>query len=715
MPKDMSPESNSEFILSLPTPGGLEKETSSFVPKKFELAPPGSNPGTGSPLGGSEAGKMQQIGLGNQELSPELRERNERGGGLPIEAGDIIERVQSAEIGEDADITQLKKAIDKALAFKEGLELGPKGNAYEFNPYETSNNQDKQKIGYLQNMFLTVEGASDRPRNSTGYVDIAINNAIDMRIRQAQDWHDDPDEYILKLKSDYRKLNKALISRGQRPLDETLIESEIEEKRTAMENEFNAIAKLVELKNYVAARNTFDIAFQYRMSTCEDPKAAASLGGDTKTVTPDSPVWGAYFQGKETRDFGIQVNMVLEEIVKFGLPEEVVLRLGMEPITAEVRKHAPETIYADGFNSGVSFGVFVDHLLNKANGRMDIVWSAWKMVLTTEVLDTLGQKIDPKKGTYVLASPPIGNSLFTFINHLQEKRAIEFGLKADGTRNQTEIYISHAGLPMTLGMRPELDENGKPTGRKVPIVPNLCSDYLHESKIKFDRNGIIANQKLFETLIGNLPQEGNIDFNLNYQKLEKKLQDCYNQKAESVEVSLWDLWLYGRISFADPDFPWFQTDQPDADAVANELPSGSMGSWFSNRGRANGIVEDLKSQPTLGELSDPLFFVKRVRNWSKVLGKLEDSIRPEENPRNWWIMGILQLHMGVTGGNNPIVKKDPLRDFRFSNQKEEIEKQKEERATNSGQPSTGDVLANATRCGFIRPQDRKWIEQNLAI
>jgi len=44
-----------------------------------------------------------------------------------------------------------------------------------------------------------------------------------------------------------------------------------------------------------------------------------------------------------------------------------------------------------------------------------------KMSLTTEVIDTLGQKIDLEKGTYVLATAPLGNSLFTFINHLAEK------------------------------------------------------------------------------------------------------------------------------------------------------------------------------------------------------------------------------------------------------------------------------------------------------
>ncbi len=676
-----------------------------------QLDPFGMVPGAPRP-GGPE---------NQQNMSPELRERYERGGALPVEGMDLLENLQSAEIGERGDISELRDAIDEALAFKEGLEMGFTGAAYEFNPTETHGHAaDKQKIANLQKLFTTVEGATARP-NPT-YLDIAINEAVQGRIRRAQDWHRNPQKYLNRFKSEYTRLNRALIRNGQKPLEEDEVQMEIQRKAGDLQNEFTAIPALVELSNYVQARGTFDVAFRYRMQTCENPKEAAALGNDTKTVTPDGPDWMGYFQGKETGDFGDEVNAVFEEIIKFGLPEDknpktkmsITERLGMKPIPSKVRDLVPESIYADGFKSGVIFGVWMNHLLEVADGRMDIVWSAWKMALTTEVIDTLGQTIDKVKEVYVLASPPYGNSLFSFINHLPEKRAIELGLKVDGTRNQTEIYISHGGLPMSAG-----DHKDK-NGNMVPIFPSLCSDYLHESKIKFDAEGLSSNSQTFITLLENLPNPGDPDWNPSYAELRKNLEGFKNgkkadgtqiKKEDNIEIALWDIWLYGRISFADLKFPWFQTDQPDHNAVPNELPPGNMGSWFLTRGRANGIVEDLKSQPTLGELGDPLFFVKRVRNWAKVLGKIKDE-RPEDNPRNWWIMGILHLHTGKAGQRAPIVKEKPEGNFQISNRKEEIEIGG---ATSTTGISTGDILENAIRCGFIRETDREWLKKKLVI
>jgi len=92
------------------------------------------------------------------------KRRYERGGGLPIEGQDLLEIIQSVEIGENADVTELKEAIDEALAFKEGLEFAWRLRIWIWSSWNKYNQYDKQKIGYLEKMFTTVEGASERPQ-----------------------------------------------------------------------------------------------------------------------------------------------------------------------------------------------------------------------------------------------------------------------------------------------------------------------------------------------------------------------------------------------------------------------------------------------------------------------------------------------------------------------------------------------------------------------
>jgi len=82
------------------------------------------------------------------------------------------------------------------------------------------------------------------------------------------------------------------------------------------------------------------------MSTCEDPKAAAALGNDQKTVTPDGPVWVGYFQGQETAEFGENVDTVLEEIIKFGLSDKVIKDLEWTDSNRN-KADVPSTIYVD--------------------------------------------------------------------------------------------------------------------------------------------------------------------------------------------------------------------------------------------------------------------------------------------------------------------------------------------------------------------------------
>lgn len=639
-----------------------------------ELRPEGASPLPLGP-GGPE---------GSPQIPRETREYYERFGVLPVGGPDIIEDLQSVEIGEEGDISELEDVVNRALAYREGLTIGFTGEAYRFDPKETTAS-NRQKIALLENLFYTIEGATARPLGA-GYVDIAIDEAVDGRIRKAQAWRRDPEKF-------QRRLERRL---------ETL-DAETRIRRIAQEldrvgKEYLATPKLLELKNHIHARRIFDTAFTHRMQTCEDPVRAAKLGIEFATVTPDGSHWIGIFRGEQETEFGQAVNGVFEEMVKFALPDDVIRRLKMTPIPQEIRSQVPQHIYAKGFENATMFATWLNHLLTKSGGRMDVVWNAWKLALTLEVPDRLGETRE--KGKWILAAPPIGNALMTFLAHLEKKRTIEYGLgAANAERIQIEKFVSHSGLPMSLDK-----------------IPNLCEDYLNYSEIEFDRTNLNTMRAPLLNMASLLPRRGDSDYNQKYEKLREGIQNWLRGKSDKVTVSLWDLWLYGRLSFASRNFPWFLTDQLNSAASPGELPPGSFGNWYLTRYRANGtdrsVLADIRSRPPLQDLGDPDYFASRLRNWTKVLGTTKPDVRPEDNPRAWWLAGILEYHFGKAGKNAPIVREEPFRDYRTLTANQEVERRSEALA---GTVGTGDILHNAKVTGFIREVDEVWIKKKLGF
>lgn len=658
-------------------------------------------PGGGTPGGVGGLGRPENPLSPRPENSAEnIRRYNEASiDRLPVGAERIIGALMSTEVGEAGDVTEIRKAVDTALAYREGLTLGVSGSAYEFEP---KNSRDRIKIAHLEKKFVTIEDSMSRPGTAAPYINAALEDALDGRIQRAEEYHKDPATWQADLRMRLSRQNEIYIQAGRKDLaisDEAVTQIVTTESKKA-QNEFEAIPKLIELRSLADTRNILEEVFVLRQRTCENPELAKEVGGQYYCPTPDGPHWVTLFQGESTQDYGKGVADAFEEIVKIGLHPDVVARLGMEPIPAEVRQQVKTEIYARGFVNAIAFGTWANRILQRTRGRMDEVWQAWRLALSWEVIDALGltTEVDAKdpqhREKYVLATPPFGNALFTWINHMKEKRRLEFGLYTDGkTRFSIEKHVGHSGLPIS-----------------IDHIPNLCPDYLHKALIEFDARGL--DPEIRQNLLRYLPTQGMVDYNEDYVKLRKNLEDLARDPNRKVKISLWDIWLYGRVGLADPKFPWFQTDQPSAEDTASELEPGSFGFWLLTRSRSAGILESIRSLPSLRDISAPDYFSKIVRNWAKVLGPVKEDMKPEDNPRAWWVMGLVLYHTsGILNKGN--IQRNSNQDFRDLSLGEAIDMHRRGAPTGEKAMTVGDFVGRALECGFLRPKDADFMQKQL--
>ncbi len=465
--------------------------------------PGGTMPDLGKNIIADGVGHQTRIGSEVKNLvqgpdpmaSPELfgRDLLERGGSVPIPGRDLMEDLMYTEVGENGETTEIEEVLRRALAYREGLVHGETGYSYIFDPSEISSiSEVADRVSSLQDLFNTVEGSMSRPR--ADYVDIAIDDVLDKRVRAAQAYRGDEEGYK---KRALRQLKRTYGAR----LNDSQISRIVEDQINSLSKDYLAIDKLIKLGNHSRAREMYDFAFRQRMSTCEDPVKAAKLGGETPTKTPDGQHWRALFRGEGEGDknFGVAVNKVFERMVNVAMPNEVLKRIGAEEISAEFRKQVPVNIYSVGFDNATMFATWLNEMLRVADNRMDVVWQAWKLMLTWEVGDDLGQSIS-KKNKFALASPPIGNPLMTYLAHWTEKTKTEFGLDASGKRTQSEKFVAQSGHPLLFGH-----------------VSNLCEQYFKDASIDFDQTYSDKEwlKKILLNAANNLPKKGAINFDKN--------------------------------------------------------------------------------------------------------------------------------------------------------------------------------------------------------
>jgi lysozyme family protein len=120
-------------------------------------------------------------------------------------------------------------------------------------------------------------------------------------------------------------------------------------------------------------------------------------------------------------------------------------------------------------------------------------------------------------------------------------------LDANGRRTQVEKFVNKSGLPLTFGE-----------------IPDLCRGFLRETKISFGKSHINGDspfkQKLREVLERIKQTSANPS---EYEKtgdLQERVAKFLSGQSDSVELSLWELRLYGGWGFSDEHFHWMMTD-----------------------------------------------------------------------------------------------------------------------------------------------------------
>lgn len=522
-----------------------------------------------------------------------------RGFYYPVEGEEFITDLQAVE--REA----LPALAKEAMAFKEGLKFG--NDEYALDEPET--------VQYLQTLFSSVEGGIERP--DSRYVDAAIKERVRKEVKRVK-------RGIREIKQAARGEKRGLSQQEKREVGQLQTE----------------ISQLTRIENQRHGRLAIDVAFTQRHKACEEGGSVANLLSRAPdyglSVKPDKGHW----QGALSGEFGEKVDTVLREIV----------RAGMET-----------NIYASGFTDAEVFRKWLGNLLQKAEGRMDVVWFTWRLALLWELPAEFGAKeID---GKWKIADPPLGNDLHTWITWMMLKRMNEWGVDADGRRIRNTKYLTHTGFPLSIAG-----------------IKRLCGSYLHYARVDVPRE--------------NNPRE----------KDSRSLFYLWWEKGMKIGGD------FGR----DPNIiPWNLTELQPRGLDTDELGTGSFGLWFLTRFRANKVREDIRSRLSLRDLADPDCFGGRLRNWDKVFGQAANSSPPEEHPRTLWLLAQLMAHHPNRAKGIPAVREDPEMDYRSWSRQETWTVDR--KGGKSDTVSVWEILNHAEQCGWSRKIDVDYIVKELNI
>lgn len=617
---------------------------------------------------------------------------------LPVRGETFIRLLTSAEVGEGGQIDNITSVLERTRAYLEGLPDKMVG-VLNFDPGGLEKLHVRQALAFLRDLFLTVEGASERP--NAPYVETAEEDLVDrlmVDVSTAFEARTDEESFRQRLASSLR----------ERGLTEEEIKLLTAEEVRHLADTYLAGEKILSLLNYIEARSSLDDAFRQRVATCENPEQAAKLGGEIRAVSPDGPTWESLFKNEKITDFGQRVDEIWLEIVKFGLSAEACQRLGFDPIPPEIRskvcKKNEKGVFADGFKDTESFAYFIKYLLDKAENRLDVVWAAWRLFLLWEVPSDLGVYVE-NGGKYVVGSPSICSALLITTGNLEAVRRKEFGLDASGKRTQFEKFVNKSGLPLTFGE-----------------IPDLCRGFLKETKISFGKEYMNGDSPFKQKLRVVLERIRQTSTNPSeYEKigdLQERVTKFLSGQSDSIELSLWELRLYGGWGFSDEHFPWMMTDQTiSQESEAGEIPAGAFGAWLAKRSRAFSVLSNKDGSgvldvPKLDSLASQEFYFGALRNWTKLFGGIKENTSPEKNPRAWVLLAWLNYYRpGLPGDLSPAEKQKPFA-AGIRSQRNNVFQNAVYVDRGIG---LGAVLEAAIRTGWIRPVDADWIQKMLDI
>ncbi len=562
------------------------------------------------------------------ELPPEVR--LEQLGSYPLAERALVDLVGFAEVGEQGDITKLRMVVLEALAFQEGLTMGAEGYRLD----------DENDLLHLQGMFTTQEWSTARPR--TYYLEPALENALSGRVREA------------RFQQRFPSLWKDLTERRFRSVGIKVTEMEplVNNARVQLERARLAESDLVALENHVRARRVLDTAFLDRQGTCADESASANLLSRNRMgyppTTPDRVHWEAFFYG----EWGDKVDKVAREMVRVAYVPDQDGFPGFTRADVEHIPGVPENFYAITMEDTRQFKAWIKHMFEKADGRGDVVWAAWRFLCVTEIISELG-KTTNDRGEVVFGNPPVINALCVWTSHLRDKRRMEFGFSADGRLIHEERFISHSGHPITLN-----------------TFKALLRSYFHSASVEIVRDGKKVEESLFKIWWGD------------------------GKRTDEGGTG---------VSLASPEFPWRKTETVLAGQLAGEPPAGSFDYHLLQRKRAASVVEDIRSTPNVRDLGDPNFFSSRVRNWTKIFGRVPTTVDPRDNPRAMQLLAWLYNTKPGTGEAKVGAVEGMGEEARYRTWAQGTTwVPKKPGLGTEGGIGLGDILKHAENCGWIR-------------
>lgn len=677
------------------------------------------------------AGKEEEgatLRAGNERRALESRIFGEQAGIYPMSAKDLVEWVEYSELEE------LVPAIIGSLSFSEGLVFGPEiGEVYDLD--------DKRTLTYLLNLFTTTEGATYRP--DALYLGTAISNETEGRIRNADRSNRDPAGWEKRRRKKLKRVG----------LDEELAEEKIRIEKEELSKTLGRAAEFIEIKNLRDARRIIDGAFIQRMGTCEDPGQGAELLSRDRRfqppITPDKGHWQSIFgsyeeAGPDTKEFGEKLDKTLRAIVEVALPGEGrdapifgerLVNGRKEKIKDERVPGIPAAVYAINFEKAEVFENWLKHQLEVSGGRLDVVWAAWRIALAWELPAYLGKAIKykvrdikDKTGevtgkrevkTTVIALPSVGTAIGPWFMQLGDKQRIEWGLDADGNRRVASKNPSHTGYPLNFLGPQEFVK------RLVGDHRRLEKTLANQPKESVEKvRGLLKNPVALKKVLTEMVRRRNpCESFLHESKID--IPNPRNSQ-EKIRASLWEVWRgnSGRkiepMSLADPKFPWILTEEARESDVG-ELSPGSFGGWLLRRFRAFNVVKNIRSRPRLSEMGAPEFFEDITRNWEKIFGVVlnvpkseKNYLEPWQNPRSWWVAGLLYGHYSGRAKDTKLVGKGSELDHRTPHTNE-VWGNEVSGAESAKKVSVDEIFRHARNAGFLRQEDEEWIRELLNI
>lgn len=568
----------------------------------------------------------------------------------------LIENLRTCEIGENGEIGEHRAIVRRALAYSEGLTT-----RINVKPEELDTNE--AILADLSDLFLSADRGKTREKDES--LKTHVSQVLQEPITRAEQFDTEPTLWATLQKRTLAAGVSARIAQDSQLSDvdrayraQQVVETQLQQKMEALQRETIAAPELQKLLNHARARWIIDTAFVQRQLTCSNEQGAAEIG--TKgAVTPDKPHWQAMFQADP--EFGGRVDAVLRAMVDKAVKNP--------------------TMYVDGFDTTEGFKNWMKDMLKEADGQVDVVWAAWRLGLTWELVTQFGGvrkdketgktellynpsrqeediKVDPfdRKYEYKFATPPTGSSLINWTAFLRANIAQEYN--AAGGRN-----LHKTGYPLVFAYLPD----------------NLCGSYLHETKVK---------------------------------------------NASGDMKSLFEVWWKEGKSMADPTFPWWAAERNIAGRASEEPSPGSFDGWLLRRSRAKNVKDVITKIRTAKEITDPSFFREEAkkRDWSKLKlgvgrmqGNREVALDPRDNIRVWWVMALISAHpQGFS--DNKFTKKNPSLIVRSRLASEQLVNGPiSSTYTSSRDLSVDYVLEHAIIDEFINPTDAKFIANVLDL